>query len=183
MVTGFVLSDSNDPKINISLSITPVEDEKIPTVLPARQTKNANGTYPINRETERTNRGLFIETIELTDNATVVQMRFFNTGADLRHVRIYPVGSRHAFRLWSHDDVESFTLLSVVGADTGTDLAVAPGASLSFKLRFDRIPSTMVRFHLKEGDGTPANRDWRAGVSRIRDGRGYFSQVLTMGGA
>ncbi len=121
--------------------------------------RNANGIYRINRDTDRTISGLVVERIELTGNATIIQMRYTNNGSDLRRIRLYPLNSRFAFRLCSHDRNQSFPLRSMVGVEPDEDLTVASGKCLSFRLQFDRIPSRMVRLDLLEGDGTAMS--WR----------------------
>jgi hypothetical protein len=95
----------------------------------------------------RTAPHISITKVELTNDETIVYMKYEPTGKEMG---IYPPGHDMAFFITDVSNAKKYNLLDA------EDIAIKPNLQyadreINFKLIFERIPDSMKRFHIIEG--------------------------------
>jgi hypothetical protein len=101
--------------------------------------------------------------VRITKQATFITLVWQNKPGDTVPLTVAPPGHREAYFIKSTTGKERWDLLDATGIAIKPEYTKSPpGGRIEFVLKFERIPDSMPKFHLIEGDVQPVdgNTTW-----------------------
>jgi hypothetical protein len=146
-------SDQLFPTLKPVVSPAPSQSSPPQPDHPSSIPKNRReGVFQVSRRVDKGS-NLTLEKVEITNRATVLRLRYVNDRMEDAQIRVFSPTSPYAFTIYSSDYAESFKLIEVFEIKTDEYVRVQPEQSITFSLRFERIPDNIKTFHLIEDKG------------------------------
>lgn len=126
----------------------------------ARDSRNARKYYPAPKVTGQSYDYITIESIEVTDRSTLINLRVSNYTKEAFPVRLHNPGHQSAFFITDRTRSRTYRLKSILGLPPHPQSKqLRAGTEISFTLEFERLLDGVDYIHLIEGN-TQTGKEW-----------------------
>lgn len=126
----------------------------------ARDSRNARKYYPAPKVTGQSYDYITIESIEVTDRSTLINVRVSNYTKEAFPVRLHNPGHQSAFFITDRTRSRTYRLKSILGLPPyPQSKQLRAGSEISFTLEFERLLDGVDYIHLIEGN-TQTGKEW-----------------------
>ncbi len=130
------------------------------TTTNARDSRNARKYYPAPKVTGQSYDYITIESIEVTDRSTLINVRVSNYTKEAFPVRLHNPGHQSAFFITDRTRSRTYRLKSILGLPPyPQSKQLRAGSEISFTLEFERLLDGVDYIHLIEGN-TQTGKEW-----------------------